>query len=188
MTDKGSVFRVSALSMVSTNPLPSFSNPENQSKTSAMLNERFLPILLLAVLCFPGIAAVPCTAEEPRSRFPISWRQFQQMTGPEGRSTRYIRDAAGNVRRIEAKYGSGLLIAVTEERNGFRLTIGQDIALSDIATRGWFSEAESDALIEAYAKSHQAGQAETKAGRFRFKAERDPELAIKPSVLIMLAE
>jgi hypothetical protein len=149
---------------------------------------RFLATSLIAVLFVGIFTAQPGAADEPRRPFPIGWRQFQQMTGPESRTTRYIRDAAGNVRRIEAKYGSGLLVAVTEEQNGFRLTIGQDIALSDIATRGWFSEAESDALIDVYANSQRGGQAETKAGRFHFKAERDPEFAVKPSVLITLAE
>lgn len=156
-------------------------------KDPLMLNRRVCRTAAYAALVVACSSALIAKAEDAGKDFPISWRQFQQMTGPEGRGARYIRDASGGLRRIEARYGGGLLVAVTEEKDGFRLTIGQDLALSDIATRGWFHGAESDALFTVYEKFQQTGNAEMTAGRFHFKAERDPNFRIKPSILITMA-
>lgn len=134
------------------------------------------------------VCLLPVTA---LADFPITWREFQAMTGPEGGETKYIRDADGKLRRIEVRQGGDLLIAVTEGANGFRLTIGQELAVADIASRGLFSDAESDALIEVYSelqRGNERPRPERTAGRFRFSGERDPEFRIKPSVVISLLE
>lgn len=130
-------------------------------------------------------------AKNAPAEFPISWRQFQQITGPEGGQTRYIRDADDELRRIEVRTGGDLLFAVTKVDSGFRLTIGQELAVADIASRGLLSGAESDALIEVYSELQGNGgrnRPERTAGRFCFTGERDPEFRIKPSIVISPSE
>lgn len=139
----------------------------------------------------PTRAAERAPSGKDRAEFPISWRQFQQITGPEGGQTRYIRDADDELRRIEVRTGGDLLFAVTKVDSGFRLTIGQELAVADIASRGLLSGAESDALIEVYSELQGNGgrnRPERTAGRFRFTGERDPEFRIKPSIVISPSE
>jgi hypothetical protein len=128
-----------------------------------------------------------------RSPFPLSWEKLRQMTGPEGQDTRYIRDEDGRLLRIESKHGGGLLVAVTEEQNGFRVTIGSEWAIADFAGRPWFSNQERDLLIDAFSryitdKENSGKRTDTEViGRYRVYFERDPHIKgafVKPSIVL----
>jgi len=120
-------------------------------------------------------------------QFPISWEQGTQMTGPESGTVHFIRDEKGNPRRVEARYARDLLVAVTEVEEGFRVTLGSDLAVTDFATRPWFTKAESDGLIEAWGDfidGNLGGKDEKVIGRFRVQAEKDPEFPLKNSLVL----
>jgi len=130
------------------------------------------------------------TASPPRAN-PLTWEKLLEMTGPEGPNTRYLRTDKGTLRRVEARYGGDLLVAVTEVDDGFRITLGNDLAIADFASRPWFTPQERDGLIDAYsefAAKAAGGDKPRSVGRFRAVFGEDPEFRIKKSVLLTPAE
>jgi hypothetical protein len=125
--------------------------------------------------------------EQRRSDFALSWEQLLQMTGPEGGATRYIRKSDGSLRRVEARYGGDLLVAVTEVGKGFRVTLGNDLALADFVSRPWFTSNEKNGIIDAYsefASEANRGTIAQKIGRFDVSFGEDPEYRIKKCVYL----
>lgn len=129
----------------------------------------------------------------PDSPFPLSWEKLQQMAGPEGPGVRYLRNKDGDLNRIETRMDGSLLVTVTKESEGFRVTIGSLLAFSAFVVSPWFSAKETDQLTDAYSRyvtdreRKGAPTAPVTIGRYRVRFELDPHIRgafVKPSIVL----
>jgi hypothetical protein len=114
------------------------------------------------------------------SNFPLTWQRLLQMTG-EGPDTKKYYDAGGNLRRIEARYGIQVLVAVEAVGDGFAIAVGNQLAVADFTTRYWFTAEERETLQNLYADfvADYRGSKQHKATlpRFEVTMRRDREIS-----------
>lgn len=136
--------------------------------------------------------AVAAPPKRPRrGPCPVGWAELTQLTGDEGPSAKYIRNRDGELQRVEAFYGGSVVAAVTKVDEGFRVTVSNEVAVADFTSRPWFTQEETDGLVEAYSQyvAKAYGSTDEKViGRFRVKLEQDPQLPIRLSFVLRAAE
>jgi hypothetical protein len=132
-----------------------------------------------------GQAAQPVRGRE--AECPLGWDELLQLTGEEGPAAKYRRGPDGELQRAEAYYGGSVVVAVSKIDGGFRVTLGNDIAVADFTSRPWFTAAEREGLVDVYSQyvAKEPGSGEPKnVGRFIVQMEQDPQLPIRASFVL----